>query len=193
MPTVGFVGLGNMGGPMAANLAAAGYEVRVFDLVTEAMQGVAGGHPQASAVAAATDVDVFISMLPAGRHVEGLYVNGGILEAVREDTLLIDCSTIDPDTAKRVAAAAADKGIKRFIHISSTAVYGVPDHHPLREEDRLIGVGPYGEAKIEAEKVCAAFRDRGLCVPVLRPVLPISPIRSPRSTLSPTFTRRRLR
>ena len=103
MPTVGFVGLGNMGGPMAANLAAAGYEVRVFDLVTEAMQGVAGGQPQESAVAAATDVDVFISMLPAGRHVEGLYVNGGILDTVRADTLP---ETFAPKDSARALASA---------------------------------------------------------------------------------------
>ncbi|MYM55968.1 NAD-dependent epimerase/dehydratase family protein [Thalassovita mangrovi] len=72
---------------------------------------------------------------------------------------------------------ALEKGIERFIHISSTAVYGVPDHHPLYEHDRLIGVGPYGEAKVEAEKVCAGFRDKGLCVPVLRPKSFVGPER----------------
>lgn len=59
--------------------------------------------------------------------------------------------------------------VERAIMISSTAVYGIPDHHPLYEEDRLEGVGPYGEAKILAEKVCEKYRKRGLCIPILRP------------------------
>jgi len=59
-------------------------------------------------------------------------------------------------------------GVPRVVYVSSTAVYGIPDHHPLREDDRLEGVGPYGEAKIEAERLCLEFRGRGLCVPILR-------------------------
>lgn len=59
--------------------------------------------------------------------------------------------------------------VERAIMISSTAVYGIPDHHPLYEEDRLEGVGPYGEAKILAEKVCEKYRKKGLCIPILRP------------------------
>ncbi|MYH14157.1 MAG: 3-hydroxyisobutyrate dehydrogenase [Gammaproteobacteria bacterium] len=111
MSTVGFVGLGNMGGPMAANLAAAGHEVKVFDLVPALIAGVEGGTAQASALDAATDVDVFISMLPAGKHVAGLYLEEGVLARLPKGALAIDCSTIDPETAQRVAAAAADKGI----------------------------------------------------------------------------------
>jgi len=68
-------------------------------------------------------------------------------------------------------------GVQRFIHISSTAVYGVPDHHPLYEDDPLIGVGPYGKAKIEAEEVCLEFRQKGMCVPILRPKSFIGPER----------------
>ena len=59
--------------------------------------------------------------------------------------------------------------VERFIFISSTAVYGVPEKHPLVEEDELIGVGPYGETKIAGEKICAEFREQGMCVPVIRP------------------------
>ncbi|MGI6393933.1 MAG: NAD-dependent epimerase/dehydratase family protein [bacterium] len=59
--------------------------------------------------------------------------------------------------------------IKRFVMISSTAVYGVPDHHPLFETDKLIGVGPYGESKIEAEELCNEFREKGLFVTTVRP------------------------
>ncbi len=68
-------------------------------------------------------------------------------------------------------------GITRFIFISSTAVYGVPDHHPILETDRLQGVGPYGEAKIEAEEDCLAYRRTGLCVPILRPKSFVGPER----------------
>lgn len=67
-------------------------------------------------------------------------------------------------------------GVKRFVHISSTAVYGVPDHHPLCEDDRLIGVGPYGKAKIGAEIACEEYRDR-MCIPILRPKSFIGPER----------------
>ncbi len=69
------------------------------------------------------------------------------------------------------------KKIERFIHISSTAVYGIPDHHPLYETDKLDGVGPYGKAKIEAENVCLEFRSKGMCVPILRPKSFIGPER----------------
>jgi nucleoside-diphosphate-sugar epimerase len=73
--------------------------------------------------------------------------------------------------------SALRHGVPRFINISSTAVYGVPDHHPIREEDALHGVGPYGESKIEAERLCAHFRDKGLCVTTLRPKTFVGPER----------------
>jgi nucleoside-diphosphate-sugar epimerase len=63
------------------------------------------------------------------------------------------------------------------VHISSTAVYGIPDHHPLREEDKLDGVGPYGIAKIEAENACLELRKSGMCVPILRPKSFVGPER----------------
>jgi len=67
--------------------------------------------------------------------------------------------------------------VSRFIHISSTAVYGIPDHHPLSETDKLDGVGPYGKAKIEAENLCLEFRKKNLCVPIIRPKSFIGPER----------------
>jgi nucleoside-diphosphate-sugar epimerase len=73
--------------------------------------------------------------------------------------------------------AALEQNVERFVHISSTAVYGIPDHHPLCEDDRLVGVGPYGIAKIEAEKVCLEFRAKGMCVPILRPKSFVGPER----------------
>lgn len=74
-------------------------------------------------------------------------------------------------------SAAEAAGIDRFIHISSTAVYGIIHGHPKREDDELTGVGPYGEAKIQAEAVCTEFRSRGMCVPVLRPKSFVGPER----------------
>jgi len=76
-----------------------------------------------------------------------------------------------------VLQTAQAYGVKRVIHISSTAVYGVPDHHPLYETDPMIGVGDYGKAKIQAEQVCHEFREQGLCVPILRPKSFVGPER----------------
>jgi 3-hydroxyisobutyrate dehydrogenase len=113
MTRIGFVGLGNMGGPMARNLAAAGHEVKVFDLVPDLAAAVTGGQPQQSAAACVLDVDVFVSMLPAGRHVAALYLGDeGIIARAAPGTLLIDCSTIDPDTARGVADAARQRGLE---------------------------------------------------------------------------------
>jgi nucleoside-diphosphate-sugar epimerase len=88
-----------------------------------------------------------------------------------------DIHTTDVDGSRNVMIAAQKLGIKRVIQISSTAVYGIPDRHPLLETDRLIGVGPYGIAKIKAEKVCAQFRDEGMVVPIIRPKSFIGPER----------------
>jgi nucleoside-diphosphate-sugar epimerase len=88
-----------------------------------------------------------------------------------------DIHSTDVDGARNVIDSAFRHGIERFIHISSTAVYGIPDHHPLLETDKLDGVGPYGRAKIEAEEVCLAYGARGMCVSVIRPKSFIGPER----------------
>lgn len=88
-----------------------------------------------------------------------------------------DIYTTDIVGTRNVLESAFAAGAQRVIHISSTAVYGIPDHHPLREDDRLQGVGPYGEAKIEAERICESFREKGYCVPVLRPKSFVGPER----------------
>lgn len=80
-----------------------------------------------------------------------------------------DIFSTDIDGTRTVIESAHQHGVERFVHISSTAVYGVPDHHPLYEDDTLIGVGPYGKAKIAAEEVCFEYRAKGMCVPVIRP------------------------
>ena len=83
----------------------------------------------------------------------------------------------DVDGTRVLLEATRRAGIRRFVFISSTAVYGVPDHHPILEDDPVSGVGPYGRAKIEAEEVCQEFRKAGLCLPVLRPKSFVGPER----------------
>jgi nucleoside-diphosphate-sugar epimerase len=88
-----------------------------------------------------------------------------------------DILSIDVDGSRNVLEAALKNDIGRVIQISSTAVYGIPDQHPLYETDELVGVGPYGEAKIKAEAVCAEYRKKGICVPIIRPKSFIGPER----------------
>lgn len=115
MATIAFIGLGNMGGPMAANLAKAGHSVKAFDLSAQALAQAAeaGCQTADSAQDAVKGVDFVVSMLPAGKHVEGLFVTGDqpLFDLIDRNTLVIDSSTIDADTARRVAAAGAAKGI----------------------------------------------------------------------------------
>ena len=88
-----------------------------------------------------------------------------------------DIFTTDIEGTANLLEHAWKTGVERFVHISSTAVYGIPDHHPLREDDLLDGVGPYGEAKIKAEDLCLEYRRKGMCVPILRPKSFIGPER----------------
>ncbi len=114
MQQVAFIGLGHMGGPMAANLLKAGYPLTVFDLVPQAAAslGEAGARVAASAAAALAGAQVVISMLPASQHVEALYLGeNGILAAIPAGALVIDCSTIAPASARKVAAAAQARGL----------------------------------------------------------------------------------
>lgn len=112
-PTIAFIGLGNMGGPMALNLLKAGFGLTVFDLSQTALQTAqeAGAKLAATAAEAAASADIVVSMLPASAHVEDLYLgSGGVLQAVQPGTLIIDCSTIAPQTAKTVYQAAQAAG-----------------------------------------------------------------------------------
>ena len=114
MNNVVFIGLGNMGGPMANNLLNSGHNVCGFDLVPDAVKKHldAGGTTAGSPGDAITGAEVVISMLPAGRHVEELYLGeGGLLEKLPDGQLVIECSTIEPETARKVAQQAASKGI----------------------------------------------------------------------------------
>ncbi|GJQ27528.1 MAG: epimerase [Phycisphaerae bacterium] len=128
--------------------------------------------------------------LPRIREVRGDIRNlSDVREAIAGCTLVVHCAaalplysrqdifTTDIDGTRNVMQAALDAGVDRAVHISSTAVYGIPDHHPLREDDRQYGVGPYGEAKVKAEQVCLEFRAKGLCIPIIRPKSFIGPER----------------
>ncbi len=113
MTSIAFIGVGNMGGPMAANLVKAGHRVRAFDLVPANLEraAAAGAEAAGSMAAAVKGVDVVVTMLPAGPEVRAVYLGeGGILGAVDRGTLLIDASTIDVDSARAVAAGAAEAG-----------------------------------------------------------------------------------
>ena len=80
-----------------------------------------------------------------------------------------DIFSTEVEGMRNTLIAAEEEGVERVIDISSTAVYGIPDHHPLVETDKLDGVGPYGKAKIQAEKIALEYRAKGMCVPIMRP------------------------
>ncbi|MYU20522.1 3-hydroxyisobutyrate dehydrogenase [Streptomyces sp. SID8352] len=122
--TVAFVGLGHMGGPMAANLARAGHRVLGHDLVPEAVEaaGRAGAEPAGSATAAVREADVVISMLPAGRHVLDLYDEA--LTAARPGTLFVDCSTVDVADARTAHERARTAGMRSLDAPVSGGVVG---------------------------------------------------------------------
>lgn len=114
MAKIAFIGLGNMGAPMAKNLLKAGHDVCVFDLLESAVQELIaeGATTASSAVLVAKEADVVVSMLPAGKHVMGLYLGEqGLIHVLPEGCLVIDSSTIDAATSKEVAAALAKRRI----------------------------------------------------------------------------------
>jgi 3-hydroxyisobutyrate dehydrogenase len=113
MSIIAFIGLGNMGGPMAANLVKAGHRVLGFDRVPAALDALAkaGGGVAPSAAAAMTEAELVITMLPAGPQVREVYMGeGGVLASAKKGAQLIDCSTIDVETARAVSEAAVGRG-----------------------------------------------------------------------------------
>ena len=114
MSKIAFIGLGHMGLPMACNLVKAGHAVTGFDLVPSALEQLvaAGGKAAVSAREAIEGAQVVVSMLPASRHVEGLYLGeDGLLAYIAPGSLVLECSTIAPDSARKVHKAAAELGI----------------------------------------------------------------------------------
>lgn len=127
MASIGFIGLGNMGGPMAVNLVKAGHAVTGIDLSPEAVDRFsgAGGTAANSIPEVVGGAEIVVTMLPAGKHVEGVYCGAdGVLAHARPGTLLIDSSTIDVETARRVAAAADDAGMQMLDAPVSGGVVG---------------------------------------------------------------------
>ena len=117
MARIGFVGVGTMGLPMATNLATKGFAVTAFDLNPEAVRAAAaaGMTAAASSAEAVAGADIVVTMLPSSPHVESAYTgDGGVLAAARKGTLCVDMSTIDPGVSRRMAAAAAERGV-RFV------------------------------------------------------------------------------
>jgi 3-hydroxyisobutyrate dehydrogenase len=127
MATIGFIGLGNMGGPMAANLVKAQHRIAGYDIAAEARAALAenGGHAASGVAEAASAGDIVITMLPAGPQVRAVYLGpDGIIAHARPGALLIDCSTIDVETARLVAATAAEQGLEMLDAPVSGGVIG---------------------------------------------------------------------
>src|ERR1051325_1495450 len=112
MTNIAFIGVGNMGGPMARNLLKADHAATAFDVSAAVLDPVvkAGARQAGSANDAVGNADVVVTMLPAGQHVRGVYLDNGILQAAKKGAVLIDCSTIDIDSARAVPPAAKDAG-----------------------------------------------------------------------------------
>ena len=161
-------GSGFLGINLVRYLVERGHDVRILDLVeftypdmVDRVDAIVGDIRDAeTALASCEDVDVVIHTAAA-------------LPLYSPE----DIRTTDVDGTRRMLEAAKHHGVDRFVMISSTAVYGIPDHHPLFETDQLIGVGPYGEAKIAAEKICLEYRNQGVCVPIIRPKSFVGPER----------------
>lgn len=161
-------GSGFLGINLVRYLLERGHEVRSLDVapfdyadVRDRVDAVAGDIRDRGVVAdAVRDVDIVVHAAAA----LPLYKPADIM-------------TTDVDGTRNLLQAAAAAGVQRFVMISSTAVYGIPDYNPQYEDSPLVAVGPYGEAKIAAEAVCLEYRSRGMCVPILRPKTFVGPER----------------
>ncbi len=107
------------------------------------------------------------------RGIDVVVHTAAALPLYKEEEIL----STDIGGTKNILESAHERKVGRVIHISSTAVYGIPDHHPLYETDKLDGVGPYGKAKIAAEGLCLEYRKKGMCVPIIRPKSFVGPER----------------
>lgn len=160
-------GAGFMGINLVRYLLERGHEVRTYDIAPF-------DYPERDRID-----ELQADIRDRGRHAEAFE---GIDMVVHCAAALPLCPpeeimSTDVEGTRRLLVSAEKAGVARFIYISSTAVYGVPDHHPLFEDDPMVGVGPYGEAKIQAEGLCAEYRAKGMCIPVLRPKSFVGPER----------------
>lgn len=172
MSRIAFIGVGNMGGPMARNLLKAGHAVQAFDLNAAVLSGLveAGVGAAQSAHAALDGADVIITMLPAGQHVRAVYLDDGIIAHAKPGALLIDCSTIDMDSARAVHAAAekaefdfldapvsggvggAEAGTLAFMCGGSDAAFGRAQAVLGKMGKRIVHAGGAGAG--QAAKIC---------------------------------------
>lgn len=160
-------GAGFLGISMVRNLLARGESVRTLDIAPFS-------YPEADSIDALTgDIRDPVTARDAMQGVGVVIHCAAALPLYSRE----DIFSTEVEGTRVLLRAAHKQGVERFIHISSTAVYGVPDHHPIAEDEPVCGVGPYGEAKIRAEALCAEYRSRGLCVPVLRPKSFVGPER----------------
>jgi nucleoside-diphosphate-sugar epimerase len=158
----GFLGINLVRYLMAKKHKCVSYDIAEFD------------YPERNKVQIVTgDIRDFDALKKAMKGCEVVIHTAAALPLYTEE----DIMSTDVDGTRNVLEAAAQNKIKRVVHVSSTAVYGIPDHHPLIEDDRLDGVGPYGKAKILAEEECLKYREKGMAVPIIRPKSFIGPER----------------
>ena len=160
-------GAGFLGLHLARRLSADGHEVRSLDLMTLeepglAVQEIRGDLRDEAACRELVDGARILVHAAAALPIRGSR------DEIR---------SVNVDGTLTLLAAAAEAGVRRVVFISSTAVYGIPDKHPIEEDDPLVGVGHYGESKIEAEAICRAFMSRGLDCVIVRPKTFIGPER----------------
>jgi 3-hydroxyisobutyrate dehydrogenase len=162
MARIGFIGLGNMGLPMAQNLIKAGHQVEGSDVNPAAVEKLkaAGGTAIDMPAVAASRADVVITMLPSGKEVREIYLSaGGVIESANDGTLLIDCSTIDVETARAVAKAAEAGGVGGATAGTLTFMVGGPEQAFIRAESILQKMGKTivhagGAGNGQAAKIC---------------------------------------
>ena len=160
-------GAGFLGINLVRYLLARGHSVRVLDIADFA-------YPEKERVEVEKgDIRNFEEVAHASKGVDIIVHTAAALPLYKKDEIY----STDVEGTRNVLEAARQNNAERVVHISSTAVYGIPDHHPLQEDDELVGVGHYGKAKIMAEEVCQEYRQKGMCIPVLRPKSFIGPER----------------
>jgi nucleoside-diphosphate-sugar epimerase len=154
-------GAGFLGIHLARRLLSDGHQVRSLDPAAIDVPGLTGSIEEIEgSVTAPRDTE---------RLADGAEVVVHAAAALPIQRSRAAIRAVNVDGTANVLAASSAAGVRRVVFISSTAVYGVPDHHPIHEHDRLVGVGCYGQSKIEAEEICRAFARRGLEVVVVRP------------------------
>jgi nucleoside-diphosphate-sugar epimerase len=160
-------GAGFLGLHLARRLVADGHDVRTLDLVPL-------GEPGLGVLELRGDVR---DEAACRELVDGARILVHAAAALPIRGSRDEIRSVNVDGTLTLLAAAAEAGVKRVVLVSSTAVYGVPDKHPIEEDDPLVGVGHYGDSKIEAEEICRAFMRRGLDCVILRPKTFIGPER----------------